>query len=66
MGKSNKRDRAVSKQINATTIGSLSITSASPVVAAGANPTKAEYDVAVALINELKADVNLLIAALKT
>lgn len=33
------------------------ITSASGVAAAGANPTKAEYDVVVTLANELKADV---------
>lgn len=66
MSRSNKRDRSVSKQINTTNIGSLTISSTSPVVAAGANPTKAEYDVAVALINELKTKVNTLITALKT
>lgn len=33
--------------------------------AAGAAPTKAEFDVVVTLANELKADLNLAIAALK-
>lgn len=35
------------------------------VAAAGANPTKAEYDAVVTLVNELKADYNALLAALK-
>lgn len=43
------------------------LTTAAPnaVAAAGANPTKAEYDVVVALVNELKADHNALVTALK-
>lgn len=34
------------------------ITTANLVAAAGANPTKAEYDLCVALVNELKAKLN--------
>lgn len=40
-------------------------TSANGVAAAGAEPTKAEYDAVVALVNELKGKVNGIIAALK-
>lgn len=35
------------------------------VAAAGAAPTKAEFDAVVTLANELKADLNALITALK-
>ncbi len=42
------------------------VASANGAEAAGANPTKAEYDVVVALANELKAVVNGLITKLKT
>ena len=36
-----------------------------PVVAAGATPTKAEFDAVVTLALELKSDLNAVIAALK-
>lgn len=39
---------------------STDTTSANGVAAAGANPTKAEYDVVVTLVNELKTDHNAL------
>lgn len=41
------------------------VTAANATAAAGANPTKAEYDVVVALVNELKGDLNALVAAIK-
>lgn len=66
MARTNKAQRAVAKQINTNNIGSLTVSSTSPVAAAGASPTKAEYDVAVTLINELKTKMNTLITALKT
>lgn len=37
------------------------ITTANLAAAAGANPTKAEYDLCVALVNELKAKLNQLL-----
>lgn len=46
-----------------TTIASVTATDGA--AAAGANPTKAEYDVVVALANSNKAQLNLVIAALK-
>lgn len=42
-----------------------SVASADGVAAAGATPTKAEYDVVVALVNELKAQVNALLVQLR-
>lgn len=42
-----------------------SVTAPNAVAAAGANPTKAEYDVAVTELNSVKAQLNALIAALK-
>lgn len=47
-----------------TTIASVS--AADAVAAAGANPTKAEYDVAVTELNSCKAQLNLVISTLKT
>lgn len=47
-----------------TTIAS--VTSANGAAAAGASPTKAEYDVVVALANESKTKLNSVIATLKT
>jgi len=41
------------------------VTAANGAVAVGANPTKAEYDVVVAEVNSVKAQLNALIAALK-
>ena len=64
--RANKKDRAIIKGLNNDKIGALSVTTANAVVAAGANPTKAEYDAAVTLINELKTDLNALITALKS
>lgn len=66
MSGTNKRDRSVFKQIATLRTGSISVTSPNGVAAAGANPTKAEYDAVVTLVNELKADLNALIAALRT
>lgn len=40
------------------------ITSADAAAAAGATPTKAEFDAVVALANELKADLNKLVKQL--
>lgn len=42
-----------------------SVASADAVAAAGANPTKAEYDAVVTLVNELKAVVNSLLTKLR-
>ena len=42
------------------------IASADGVAAAGANPTKAEYDVVVTLVNEIKASLNAAITAAGT
>lgn len=47
-----------------TTIAAVA--SADGAAAAGANPTKAEYDVVVALANESKTQLNTVIATLKT
>lgn len=41
------------------------VAAADAVAAAGATPTKAEYDVVVALVNELKADFNTLVDAIR-
>jgi hypothetical protein len=41
------------------------VAAANAVAAAGANPTKAEYDALVTLANENKAKLNAVIAALK-
>lgn len=40
-------------------------TAANATAAAGAAPTKAEYDAVVTLVNELKADLNKVVTALK-
>lgn len=49
-----------------TQIAALATVAATaPAAAAGANPTKAEYDVAVAAINELRTLVTALVTALK-
>jgi hypothetical protein len=42
-----------------------SVTAADAVAAAGANPTKAEYDVAVTELNSVKAQLNLLLVSLR-
>lgn len=42
------------------------VASADGVAAAGANPTKAEFDAVVTLANETKAQLNTVIARLKT
>jgi hypothetical protein len=42
------------------------VTATDAAAAAGANPTKAEYDVAVTELNSCKAQLNLVIATLKT
>lgn len=41
------------------------VASADGVAAAGANPTKAEFDVVVTLANKLKAQLNAALAALR-
>lgn len=64
MPRSNKRDRAAFKQITTTNLGALTVSTANAVASVGV-PTKAEFDAVVALVNELKADLNALIAALK-
>lgn len=53
--------------VNAKTATSVAaVAAANGVAAAGANPTKAEYDVVVTLANETKAQLNSALAALKT
>lgn len=42
------------------------VTTANAAVAAGVNPTKAEYDAAVALLNDLKTAFNDLLTKLRT
>lgn len=64
MPRTNKRDRAAFKQIATTNLGALTVSTANAVASVGV-PTKAEFDAVVALANELKADLNALIAALK-
>lgn len=54
-------DLAVSTQVASLT----NVTQANAAPAAGAEPTKAEYDVLVALANANKAKINQIIAALK-
>lgn len=54
-------DIAVSTQVAALT----AVTAANGVAAAGATPTKAEYDAVVALANANKVAINAIIAALK-
>lgn len=64
MARTNKRDRAAFKQITTTNLGAISTTSPNAVASVGV-PTKAEFDAVVLLVNELKADLNAVIAALK-
>ena len=57
-------------QINAATANPeqaavANVASADAVVAAGANPTKAEFDALVALTNETKAQLNTALAKLR-
>lgn len=42
----------------------FTVTSANAVAAASTAPTKAEFDAVVTLVNELKADMNALVATL--
>jgi hypothetical protein len=41
------------------------VAAANATAAAGATPTKAEFDAVVTLVNELKTDVNSLVTALR-
>lgn len=62
MGRNAGREKRERKVILATT---AVVAAPNAVAAAGATPTKAEYDVLVALANETKSDFNNLINALR-
>jgi len=53
------------RTIKTVRVAAAAVTSPNAVAAAGATPTKAEYDAVVTLANELKTDFNSLITALK-
>jgi hypothetical protein len=62
MARLSGKNKVKAKALNAA---ALTTTATNGAAAAGANPTKAEYDVLVTLVNELKADHNNLVTALK-
>lgn len=62
MGRNAGREKRERKLILAAT---AKVAAANVVAAAGATPTKAEYDTVVTLVNELKSDFNNLIDALR-
>jgi hypothetical protein len=62
MGRNAGREKRERKVILATT---AVVAAPNAVAAAGATPTKAEYDAVVLLANELKADFNNLINAMR-
>lgn len=62
MGRNAGREKRERKVILGTT---AVVAAPNAVAAAGATPTKAEYDAVVVLANELKADFNNLINAMR-
>lgn len=62
MARLSGRNKVLRKAVKVATVATAA---ANAAPAAGAAPTKAEYDVLVTLANELKADHNALVNALK-
>ena len=56
------RNKATKKAVN---VAGIQTTAVDATVAAGATPTKVEFDKVVTLVNELKADHNSLVTAIK-